>query len=160
VAAVNEQRLRISGIHHITLICKEVERSVDFYRNLLGLRLVKQTVNEDDRRARHLFFGDEEGRPGTLVTCLEYPELDEGTVGRGSTHHFALSVESEEELSGWRDYLISRGHPVTDVMDRTYFKSLYLRDPDGHIVELATTGPGLTADETREELGRRPVSGS
>jgi glyoxalase family protein len=49
---------------------------------------------------------------------------------------------------------------VTDVMDRTYFKSLYLRDPDGHIVELATTGPGLTADETLEELGRRPVSGS
>jgi catechol 2,3-dioxygenase-like lactoylglutathione lyase family enzyme len=157
VAAVNEQRLRISGIHHITLICKEVERSVDFYRNLLGLRLVKQTVNEDDRGARHLFFGDEEGRPGTLVTCLEYPELDEGTVGRGSTHHFALSVESEEELAGWRDYLISRGHPVTDVMDRTYSKSLYLRDPDGHIVELATTGPGLTADETLEELGRRPV---
>jgi catechol 2,3-dioxygenase-like lactoylglutathione lyase family enzyme len=160
VAAVNEQRLRISGIHHITLICREVERSVDFYRNLLGLRLVKQTVNEDDRRARHLFFGDAEGRPGTLVTCLEYPELDEGTVGRGSTHHFALSVASEEELSGWRDYLISRGHPVTDVMDRTYFKSLYLRDPDGHIVELATTGPGLTADETLEELGRRPVSGN
>ena len=81
-SAVNERRLRIAGIHHITVICKDVERSVDFYRNLLGLRLVKQTVNEDDRGARHLFFGDEEGRPGTLITCLEYAELDEGTVGR------------------------------------------------------------------------------
>jgi glyoxylase I family protein len=153
----DERRLRIAGIHHVTVICADVERSVDFYRNLLGMRLVKQTVNEDDRTARHLFFGDEEGRPGTIVTCLEYPELDEGSVGRGSTHHFALTVESDEELAGWHGYLRSRGIPCTDVMDRKYFKSLYLRDPDGHIVELATAGPGLTADEPLEEMGRRPV---
>jgi glyoxylase I family protein len=140
---MNERRLRIAGLHHVTLLCKDVERSVGFYRNLLGMRLVKQTTNEDDRGARHLFFGDEEGRPGTLITCLEYPDLDEGTVGRGSTHHFALSVESEEELGGWRDYLVARGIPVTEVMDRTYFKSVYLRDPDGHIVEIATRGPGF-----------------
>jgi glyoxylase I family protein len=154
---VNERRLRIAGLHHVTVICRDVERSVDFYRNLLGMRLVKQTVNSDDRAARHLFFGDEEGRPGTIVSCLEYAELDEGSVGRGSTHHFALAVESEEELLGWRDYLRGRAVPCTDVLDRTYFKSLYLRDPDGHIVELATLGPGLTIDERLEELGRRPV---
>jgi catechol 2,3-dioxygenase-like lactoylglutathione lyase family enzyme len=140
---VNERRLRIAGLHHITLLCADVERSLAFYRNLLGMRLVKQTVNEDDRRARHFFFGDEEGRPGTLITCLEYPDLDEGTVGRGSTHHFALAVESEEELAAWRDYLISRGISVTDVMDRTYFKSIYLRDPDGHILEIAAGVDGL-----------------
>jgi catechol 2,3-dioxygenase-like lactoylglutathione lyase family enzyme len=154
---VNERRLRIAGLHHLTLLCKDVERSVAFYRNLLGMRLVKQTVNEDDRGARHLYFGDEEGRPGTLITCLEYPDLDEGTVGCGSTHHFALAVESEEELAAWRDYLTAQGIPVTEVMDRTYFKSVYLRDPDGHIVELATKGPGLTVDEPLEELGRKPV---
>jgi glyoxylase I family protein len=154
---VTDRRLRIAGLHHVTLLCKDVERSVGFYRNLLGMRLVKQTVNEDDRGARHLFFGDEEGRPGTLITCLEYPDLDEGTVGRGSPHHFALAVDSEEELGGWRDYLTSQGIPVTEVMDRIYFKSVYLRDPDGHIVELASTGPGLTADEPLEELGRKPV---
>jgi catechol 2,3-dioxygenase-like lactoylglutathione lyase family enzyme len=159
VEEAGERRLRIAGLHHVTLICGDVERSLDFYRNLLGMRLVKQTVNEDDRGARHLFFGDEEGRPGTLVTCLEYPELDEGHVGRGSTHHFALAVATEEELHGWREYLTSRGIPCTEVMDRTYFKSIYLRDPDGHIIELATHGPGLTADESLEELGRRPVSG-
>jgi catechol 2,3-dioxygenase-like lactoylglutathione lyase family enzyme len=157
LAAMNERRLRIAGIHHVTLICSDVERSVDFYRNLLGMRLVKQTVNEDDRAARHFFFGDEEGRPGTLITCLEYAELEEGVVGRGSTHHFALNVGSEEELAAWRDYLVSRGVPVTEVLDRTYFKSIYLRDPDAHIVELATHGPGVTADEPLEELGRRPV---
>ena len=154
---MSERRLRISGIHHITLLCADVERSVGFYRNVLGLRVVKQTVNEDDRGARHLFFGDEEGRPGTLITCLEYPELDEGAIGRCSTHHFALSVATEEELAAWRDYLVSKGVPVTEMLDRTYFKSVYMRDPDGHIIELATLGPGLTADEPLEELGRRPV---
>lgn len=140
---MNERRLRIAGLHHVTLLCADVERSLAFYRNLLGMRLVKQTVNEDDRRARHFFFGDEEGRPGTLITCLEYPDLDEGTVGRGSTHHFALAVESEAELAAWRDYLISNGISVTDVMDRTYFKSIYLRDPDGHILEIAAGLDGL-----------------
>jgi glyoxylase I family protein len=133
---MSERRLRIAGLHHITLLCADLERSVAFYRNLLGLSVVKQTVNEDDKRARHLFFGDEQGTPGTLVTCLEYPDLDEGSVGRGSTHHFALSVESDEELTAWREYLMGRGIAITEVMDRTYFKSIYLRDPDGHIVEI------------------------
>ncbi len=141
------RRLRIAGIHHITLICKRLDRSTAFYRNLLGMRMVKQTVSEDDQGARHLFFGDEQGRPGTLVTCLEYPQLEQGSEGTGSTHHFALAVASEDELRGWRDYLTSQGVACTEVMDRTFFKSIYLRDPDGHIVELATTGPGLKPDD-------------
>ncbi len=136
---MSERRMRIAGLHHITLLVADVERSMAFYRNVLGLRLVKETVNEDDRSARHLIFGDQDGRPGTLITCLEYPDLDEGKVGRGSTHHFALAVESEAELAAWRDYLVSRGIPATEVMDRTDFKSLYVRDPDGHIVEIASS---------------------
>ncbi len=147
MSASEPRRLRIAGIHHITLLCKSLDRSAAFYRNLLGLRMVKQTVNADDRDARHLFFGDEQGSPGTLVTCLEYPQLAEGTVGTGSTHHFALAVETEEELRAWRDYLTAQGAPCTEVLEREFFKSIYLRDPDGHIVELATTTPGLTPDE-------------
>jgi glyoxylase I family protein len=135
---MNERRMRIAGIHHVTLLVADVERSLAFYRNLLGLRLVKQTVNDDDPSARHLIFGDEEGRPGTLITCLEYPDLEEGAVGRGSTHHFALAVETEAELAAWRDYLTSKGVPTTEVLDRGDFKSIYLRDPDGHIVEIAS----------------------
>jgi glyoxalase family protein len=150
-------RPRITGLHHVTLICADVERSVEFYRDLLGMRVVKQTVNEDDRSARHVFFGDEQGQPGTIVTCLEYADLEETRVGAGSVHHFALGVESEEALAAWHDHLRSRGVPCTEVMDRTYSKSIYLRDPDGTIVELATLGPGLTVDEPLEELGRRPV---
>ena len=147
VSASEPRRLRIAGIHHITLICRSLERSTAFYRNLLGMRMVKQTVNDDDPDARHLVFGDEDGNPGTLVTCLEYPQLEDGSVGTGSTHHFALAIESEEELQAWRDYLTARGVSCTDVLDREFCKSIYLRDPDGHIVELATTTPGLTPDE-------------
>ena len=132
-----ERRMRIAGIHHITLLVSDVERSLAFYRNLLGMRLVQQTVNDDDANARHFIFGDAEGKPGTLITCLEYPDLEEGHVGRGSTHHFALAVESEAELAAWKDYLASRGIPTTDVMERSGFKSIYLRDPDGHLVEIA-----------------------
>jgi glyoxalase family protein len=59
-------------------------------------------------------------------------------VGVGSTHHFALSVGSEEELQAWRDYLVSQGVACTEVLERAFAKSVYLRDPDGHILELAT----------------------
>ena len=134
---MNERRMRITGLHHITLLVADVERSLAFYRNVLGLRLVEQTVNDDDRSARHFIFGDADGSPGTLITCLEYPDLDEGKVGRGSTHHFALAVDSPEELAAWKDYLAARGIATTDVMDRTGTTSIYLRDPDGHLVEIA-----------------------
>jgi catechol 2,3-dioxygenase-like lactoylglutathione lyase family enzyme len=153
----DDRRPRITGLHHVTVICRDTGRSLAFYRDLLGMRLVEQTVNQDDRSARHLFFGDEQGRAGTLVTCLEYPQLREGRVGAGSTHHFALAVESEQELAAWREYLLSREVACSEVLDRTYFKAVYLRDPDGHVIELATRGPGLTVDEGVEEPGHPPV---
>jgi catechol 2,3-dioxygenase-like lactoylglutathione lyase family enzyme len=138
------RRLAIRGIHHITLICASAERATAFYRDLLGLRLLEEGTNLDDPGARHLYFGDAEGSPGTVITVMEYAQMDEGVVGRGSTHHFALLVETAEELEGWRHYLQSRGVGCTEVLDRQFFKSVYLRDPDGHIVELATRAPGFT----------------
>jgi catechol 2,3-dioxygenase-like lactoylglutathione lyase family enzyme len=151
------RRLRIAGLHHITLICSSIERAVGFYRDLLGMRVVKQTRNYDDPDARHFYFGDGAGTPGTVVSLFEYPQMDRGTTGIGSTHHFALCVESEAELRAWRDYLSSRAIPCTEVLDRTYFKSIYLRDPDGHIVEIATRGPGFAVDEGPDELGSRMI---
>src|SRR3954454_9648083 len=151
------RRLQIRGIHHITLICSDLERSVAFYQDTLGLRVVKRTVNADDPGARHFLFGAAAGTPGTVITCMEYPQMEEAGVGRGGTHHFALSVSSEAEVEGWRQYLQSRGIGCTEVLDRTYFKSIYLRDPDGHIVEIASTGPGFSVDEPAELLGGKMI---
>ena len=138
--AANPRRLRIMGLHHITLLCADVQRSASFYRDLLGMRLVERARNPDDPNAEHLLFGGgDDGAGGeTMVTCMSYPDLEEGFVGRGSTHHFALGVGSDEELHAWRDYLRSRGVEATDVYDRGHFRSIYLRDPDGHLVEIAT----------------------
>lgn len=157
MSAGEPRRLQIQGIHHITLICTDLERSVAFYQDTLGLRIVKRTLNPDDPGARHFFFGDAVGTPGTVITCMEYPQMEEAHAGRGGTHHFALSVGSEEEVEGWRQYLQSRGIGCTEVLDRTYFKSIYLRDPDGHIVEIASTGPGFTVDEPAELLGGKMI---
>lgn len=152
------RRLRITGLHHITVICSRLDQTVAFYRDLLGMRVVKQTMNQDDPNARHFYFGDAEGRPGTIVSCFEYPQMEPGTVGVGSTHHFALRVESLEELEGWREYLVARSVACTEVLDRTYFHSIYVRDPDGHIVEIATAGPGFAVDEDPAELGSRMIA--
>jgi glyoxylase I family protein len=159
-AAGEPRRLRITGLHHVTLVCSRLDHTVAFYRDLLGLRLVKQTVNHDDRSAKHFYFGDALGTAGTVVTCMEYPQMEEGVVGRGSTHHFAFLVETVEELDGWRQYLESRGVSCTERHDRTWFASIYLRDPDGHIIEIATRGPGFTVDEPPEQLGTRFVQPS
>jgi catechol 2,3-dioxygenase-like lactoylglutathione lyase family enzyme len=137
--------MRISGLHHVTLICRDLGRTTAFYRDVLGLALVSESSNRDDPDARHFYFGDERGEPGTLISFLEYPAMAEGVVGAGSTHHLALCVETADEHAAWRDYLVSRGVQCTEVLDRGEFRSIYLRDPDGHILEIATRGPGFGA---------------
>jgi catechol 2,3-dioxygenase-like lactoylglutathione lyase family enzyme len=69
---------------------------------------------------------------------MEYPQMPAGTQGTGATHHFALSVETADELDAWREYLGGQGIEATDVFERGGFRSIYLRDPDGHIIEIAT----------------------
>jgi glyoxylase I family protein len=137
------RRMRLTGLHHVTAICRDLDRTTAFYRDVLGLALVQQSVNDDDPDTRHFWFGDAQGAPGTLVTFLEYPQMEEGVVGTGSVHHVAFAVESPEEQLAWRDYLHDRGVECSEVLDRGSFRSLYLRDPDGHIVEIATRGPGF-----------------
>jgi glyoxylase I family protein len=105
---------------------------------VLGLALVREAVNDDDPDARHFWFGDARGTAGTLMSFMEYPQMEPGKVGVGSVHHVALSVASSEELDAWRDYLRSRGIDCTDVFDRAGLRSIYLRDPDDNIIEIAT----------------------
>jgi len=143
------------GIHHITAIGQDIHRTHDFYHGMLGMRLVKQTNNFDDPESYHWYWGVGEGKPGSLITYFERkPEREKPVrMGAGQTHHFALAVADEETQLEWREKLLSSGLQVTPVMDRVYFKSIYLHDPDGHIVELATMGPGFAVDEPVESLG-------
>lgn len=145
--------MSIQGLHHITLVCSNAQKTIDFYTGVLGLRLIKKTVNFDDPSSYHLYFGDETGRPGTAITFFEWPHAPKGYPGIGGTHHFALTVETEEALLKWKRYLTERGIRVTGVYDRTYFKSLYFKDPDGVNLEIATRGPGWTVDEAPDKLG-------
>ena len=141
--ATAPRRMRLTGLHHVTAICSDLDATTRFYRDILGLALVEEGVNDDDPDARHFWFGDAEGSPGTLITFMEYPQLPDGVVGRGSFHHVAFVVESADEQLAWRDYLRERGVSCTDVFDRGAFRSIYARDPDGRIVEIATRGPGF-----------------
>ncbi|HEX8204503.1 MAG TPA: VOC family protein [Solirubrobacteraceae bacterium] len=133
-----QKRMRLTGLHHLTAICRDLDRTTAFYRDLLGLQLVREGASDDDPDARHYWFSAGDGAPGTLISFLEYPHLEPGHVGAGSLQHFALIVESADEQVAWRDYLRSRGVEATDVFERGGFKSIYIRDPDGNIVEIAT----------------------
>lgn len=143
---VAARELRLRGIHHVTAICADLDRTVSFYRDLLGLTLLKRTQNDDDPGARHFYFGDPEATPGTMVTFLEYPNMEPGQVGVGVVHHFALRTGTLEELEAWFHHLRAHGVQCTQTLDRTYFSSIYFRDPDGNIIEIATDGPGLVID--------------
>jgi glyoxalase family protein len=145
--------MTIQGLHHITLVCKDAQRTVDFYTKMLGLRLVKTTVNFDDPGAYHLYFGDETGQPGSVVTFFEWPSAAPGKPGIGGTHHFALTVADYDGLLRWKRRLNDLGVRVNGPYDRHYFKSLYLRDPDGALVEIATRGPGWAIDEPADAIG-------
>lgn len=145
----------LSGIHHITAIASDISRTHEFFGGLLGIPLVKRTFNFDDLTSKHWYWGVNGGQPGTLITYFERDpkRTRPARIGVGYTHHFALAVADETEQLAWRDRILAAGIPVSEVRDRTYFKSIYTRDPDGHIVELATLGPGFAVDEPVASLG-------
>ncbi|MDH5505972.1 MAG: VOC family protein [Anaerolineae bacterium] len=145
--------MTIEGLHHITLVCHDAQRTVDFYTQVLGQRLVKTTVNFDDPGAYHLYFGNQTGTPGSAITFFEWPHASPGHPGIGGTHHFALSVADYDGLLKWKRRLSDLGLRVAGPYDRHYFTSIYFQDPDGTILEIATAGPGFARDEPVETLG-------
>ena len=130
--------MRLTGLHHVTAIVADLDRTTAFYRDILGLALVQEGANDDDPGARHFWFGDAQGAAGTLVSFMEYPQMEEARQGRGATHHFAFAVDTAAEQEAWRDYLNSRSVPCSEVFERGRFRSIYFRDPDGHLLEIAT----------------------
>ena len=74
----------LGRLHHVTCVCSDAQRTTDFYRDELGFTLVKKTVNFDDPHSYHVYFGDETGSPGSLITFFEWPRADRGRLGRGT----------------------------------------------------------------------------
>ena len=276
--------MKLEGIHHITAITADARANLDFYTRVLGLRLVKKSVNQDDPTAYHLFYSDEKGSPGADITFFEYPGAARGRAGAGMVHRIIWRVRSEaaidfwdnrlrregiashrkgglltfadgeglglgmsvddttdpplvavhpeippevallgfdgvraysrdpedsrrflegavvfaaeaehtyvarggargsyyaydqtdrggvpgagtvhhvawaspiEDHESWRRRVIEGGGRPTPVIDRYYFRSIYFREPSGVLFEIATIGPGFTADEPFEHLGER-----
>jgi len=126
----------VKGLHHITLVTSNEEVNRKFYTEILELRRVKLSVNQDDIFHRHLFYADEKGTTGSAITFFEWPDLPRGQIGLGSPHHLAYTAPSVDSLVKWRAWLRSQGVSLVGPIVRDDLVSLYLRDPDGVIVEI------------------------
>jgi glyoxalase family protein len=126
--------MQLEGIHHVTCITGDAPGNVDFYTRVLGLRLVKKTVNQDDPTVYHLFYADEEGSPGADITFFEYPGARRGRPGDGMIHTVTFRVADEDALAFWEDHLASDGVAVTREPGRLRFQ-----DPEGLGLELAVS---------------------
>src|SRR3954453_19016851 len=91
--------MRLEGIHHITCITADARRNVDFYARVMGLRMVKKTVNQDQPSVYHLFYADEKGSPGTDLTFFEFPAAAPGRAGRGSVHGIVSGRGPQDRLA-------------------------------------------------------------
>jgi glyoxalase family protein len=179
--------VQLTGLHHVTCVCADARRTLEFYRDELGFSLVKKTVNFDDPHSYHLYFGDDVGSPGTLLTFFEWPRADPGRLGRGTLESIGLespSIGIETELLD-PDGLRLRVHPGESARLRDVAiignPDLYvgLFGADGPldfaptVEEPALVGPGVTHhvawrtpgdDELQswlgrlDELGLRPTS--
>ncbi|HWT93447.1 MAG TPA: VOC family protein [Solirubrobacteraceae bacterium] len=129
--------MKLEGLHHITMITGDAQRNVDFYADVLGLRLVKKTVNFDQPEAYHLYFGDETGAPGSILTWFEFRGAGQGEPGLGMIHTLQLGVPSTEALDFWQERLAKPGVAVERTQD-----ALAFADPDGLRLQLVVAADG------------------
>jgi glyoxalase family protein len=177
--------VQLAGLHHVTCVCSNAQQTLDHYRQL-GFTLVKKTVNFDDPHSYHLYFGDDTGRPGTLLTFFEWPRAEAGRLGRGTLESIGIEtpqVQEPVELQdpdGLRLRLVpgeaTRLHDVVVIGNPDLYAGVFADDAPisfaEPVEEAALIGPGNThhvafrvADETQEqawlerltELGLRPT---
>ena len=130
--------MQLDGIHHITCITGDAARNVDFYVRVLGLRLAKKTVNQDDPTVYHLFYADDRGSPGADLTFFEYPGARPGRDGAGMIHRIAFRVADAAALDFWAARLTGEGVAVERVGDG----ALRFADPEGLSFELVADDSG------------------
>jgi glyoxalase family protein len=131
--------MKLDGVHHVTAITGDAPGNVDFYTRVLGLRLVKKSVNQDDPTVYHLFYGDEEGAPGNDITFFEYPGAVRGRAGAGMVHRVEWRVGSSEAIDFWEERLGAEGIETDRANGYLVFS-----DPEG-------LEHGLAVVETKDE---------
>lgn len=135
----------IQGLHHVTAVTRDAQQNVDFYRNVLGQRLVKKTVNFDAPDAYHFYFADEVGTPGSVLTFFAWPNIKRGVRGNGETAAVAYNVPVDS-LGFWQEHLQRNGISIQPLEERFDEQVLAFEDPDGMRVELVASG---RSQETR-----------
>jgi glyoxalase family protein len=126
------------GLHHVTAIASDPQANVDFYTRALGLRLVKQTVNFDAPDSYHLYYGDEQGSPSSLLTFFPWPSVPKGRQGAGMSTATAFSVP-ESSLGWWQGRFETLGVDVDAPHTREEEDVLTFRDPDGMVIDLVAS---------------------
>ena len=137
----------IRGLHSVIMEVRRAQPSIDFLVNVLGYHVVAASGG----RTRLCVFGN---MPGYLIDVVEDPNAPLAVNGIGTVHHVAMAIGSDEEQIKLRDDLLAAGVRVTDIRDRSYFRSIYFREPGGVLFEVATVQPGFMADEDAATLGR------
>ncbi len=154
---------KITGLHHVTALASEPLKNVDFYAGILGLRMVKKTVNFDAPDIYHLYYGDEQGTPGSIITFFPFPDISKGRKGYGQTTVTSFSIP-ENALDYWMARLTKFGVsflPPKERFQREMY--IYLEDPDGLGIELVTdakeTGTGFSYGHIPPEFAVRRFYG-
>jgi glyoxalase family protein len=132
--------LELGGIHHVTAVTGRAAENVRFYTQVLGMRLVKKTVNQDDVSAYHLFYGDEVGSPGTEVTFFDWPDAGQNRPGAGEVATIALRVTGEAALQYWADRLTGAGIEHQGIEEYGGRGMIRFTDPEGQRLALVDDG--------------------
>jgi len=143
----------IRGLYASTLIVRQLDATAQILTEVMGYdRVAEYETGPNERTVVYELSG---GGAGKEIWLVEQPHQPGGQLGAGGVHHIAFRVANSEEQSYWRERLLSFGLGVTDFIDRFYFRSIYFRIPGGMLFEIATDGPGFTADEDLESLGEQ-----
>jgi glyoxalase family protein len=142
-----DKDVAIRGLHSVTMVVHETDATIDLMTSVLGFRVVEEAGNR-------IRVSVGRGGPGKLIEIVRDPRAERAKNGLGTVHHVAMAIATRDEQRQLRDALIEYGCKVTEILDRSYFTSIYFREPGGVLFEIATVGPGFLIDEDADHLGR------
>ena len=126
---------RIQGLHHITAVASDPQKNIDFYHHILGQRLIKTTVNFDDPGTYHLYYADQTGTPGTVLTFFPWMHMGRGRLGTGETSAVAYSIHPDS-VGFWSEHLARQNITAQHSQTRFGAPVISFTDPDGMVIEL------------------------